>query len=130
MELYTNILEEISSFDRVLETALLLDLYGPLLTERQRSMLQMRYEEDLTLSEISSLTGISRQAAQDAITRGERQLIETEELLGILRREKEQQASLEKCINLLTGMDGNAAEAQRILEALLAREGYGEPVGI
>ena len=44
------------------ETAYLLDFYGALLTPRRREMLRMRYEEDMSLSEIGAQMGISRQA--------------------------------------------------------------------
>ena len=63
-----------SPIDRYVETALLLDCYGPLLTERQRNLLCKRFEEDLSLAEIAAQEGISRQAVQDAIHRGEQQL--------------------------------------------------------
>ncbi|MDD7676741.1 MAG: sigma factor-like helix-turn-helix DNA-binding protein, partial [Eubacteriales bacterium] len=39
----------------------LLDFYGEILNERKRSVLDMYYNEDLSLSEISDIIGISRQ---------------------------------------------------------------------
>ena len=40
-----------------LEMTLLFDYYGDLLTERQRSCVDMRYNQDLSLSEIAEELG-------------------------------------------------------------------------
>ena len=43
----------------------LLDVYGELLTERQREILSLYYEEDFSYTEISEELEISREAAMD-----------------------------------------------------------------
>ena len=43
-----------------LKLVLLLDCYGTLLTDRQRQMIQLYYDEDLSLGEIAQIIGISR----------------------------------------------------------------------
>ena len=48
-----------------LKLVLLLDCYGTLLTDRQRQMIQLYYDEDLSLGEIAQIIGISRQAVRD-----------------------------------------------------------------
>ena len=48
----------------------LLDIYGALLTDRQRDVLDLYYNDDLSLSEISENLGITRQGVRDAIRRG------------------------------------------------------------
>lgn len=48
---------------------MLLDSYSPLLTQKQRECMQLYYEEDLSLSEISELLGISRQGVRDCLKR-------------------------------------------------------------
>ena len=83
--------------ERRVATAWLLDLYGPLLTARQRTLLSMHYEEDLSLAEIAQQEGISRQGAHDAIRRGEQQLIALEARLGLLRRTRRMVDALEVC---------------------------------
>lgn len=52
----------------------LLDFYAPMLTEKQREILSFYYNDDLSLSEISEIFGISRQGVMDIIRRGESQL--------------------------------------------------------
>lgn len=64
----------------------LFDFYGDLLTEKQASMIDLYYNEDLSLAEIAEPAGISRQGVRDAIVRGEHQLKEFEEKLGLLKR--------------------------------------------
>ena len=69
-----------------LEFSILLDHYGSVLTERQRSILTEYYDEDLSLSEIAENFGISRQGVRDAIKHGESTLREMEDKLGQARR--------------------------------------------
>ena len=61
--------------------ALLIDTYGACLTEKQRSVLEMYYFEDMSLGEIADLEGISRQGVRDSIKRGESTLKELEDQL-------------------------------------------------
>lgn len=75
-----------------LDYVLLLDCYGSLLTERQRTLLEGYYDEDLSLTELAAPLGISRQAVHDSIRRGERQLKEYEAQMGIAERLKSARA--------------------------------------
>ncbi|WP_067556091.1 sigma factor-like helix-turn-helix DNA-binding protein [Faecalibaculum rodentium] len=61
----------------------LFDIYGPLLTERQREILTLSIQEDLSFGEIAWELGISRAAAADAVKRGETLLSQYEKQLGI-----------------------------------------------
>jgi predicted DNA-binding protein YlxM (UPF0122 family) len=69
-----------------LEIALLLDFYGDMLTEKQRSMVDYYYNDDLSLSEIAENEGITRQGVRDSIKRAEAQMLEMEESLGLYAR--------------------------------------------
>ena len=71
-----------------LDFVLLLDCYGSLLTDRQRSLLEGYYDEDLSLAELAEPLGISRQAVHDSIRRGERLLEAYESQMGIAARLK------------------------------------------
>ena len=66
--------------------ALLIDTYGACLTEKQRSVLEMYYFEDMSLGEIAELEGISRQGVRDSIKRGESTLKELEDQLQFAGR--------------------------------------------
>jgi len=69
-----------------LDISLLLDFYGEILTFRQREMLELYYDQDMSLAEISEHAGITRQGVLDAIRRAEKQLFEIEEKLGLVAR--------------------------------------------
>lgn len=68
---------------------MLFDFYAPLLKDRQREFTEMYYREDLTLSEIAELTGVSRQAVYDQLKRMEIVLEQYEEKLQLLARYQE-----------------------------------------
>ena len=78
-----------------MEIALLLDFYGEMLTEKQKDMIELYYDDDLSLSEIAENAGISRQGVRDSIKRAEGQLLEMEERLGLARRFREMQKGFE-----------------------------------
>ncbi len=48
----------------------LVDIYGNALSERQRDVIDLYYNEDLSLAEISEHCGITRQGVRDAIRHG------------------------------------------------------------
>lgn len=73
-------------FEKDLSIGYLLDFYGELLTERKRGVLDMYYNEDLSLAEISDVIGISRQGVRDIIKKSEAELLFYEEKLGLARR--------------------------------------------
>lgn len=72
--------------DKRLTMTILLDFYGDLLTEKQRTYFEMYHCEDLSLSEIAELEGISRQGVRDVLRRAEHTLMETEEKTGLIQR--------------------------------------------
>ncbi|SDB04802.1 hypothetical protein SAMN02910317_00158 [Ruminococcaceae bacterium FB2012] len=74
--------------DKKLETSDLLDIYGELLTEKQRDMLELYYNDDLSLAEIAEHYEISRQGVHDSIKRGEETLREYERVLGLKAKQE------------------------------------------
>lgn len=69
-----------------LELSMLCDIYGSLLSVKQKEALEMYCNEDYSLSEIAENTGISRQGVRDQIKHAESQLIEFEEKLGLHKK--------------------------------------------
>ena len=69
-----------------LNIALLLDFYGEMLTEKQRDMVELYYDEDLSLGEIAETVKITRLGVRDSIKRGEQQLFELEKKLGLVEK--------------------------------------------
>lgn len=72
--------------EALLETALLYDFYGELLTQHQREIYEDFALNDLSLGEISVNRGISRQGVYDIIKRCRKQLISYEEKLHLVER--------------------------------------------
>jgi len=72
-----------------IDFVVLLDIYGGILSKGQREALDLRYNADLTLSEIAEeMGGISRQSVNDFIKKGEKRLLELERILGTVERHK------------------------------------------
>lgn len=90
--------------EKLAETAWLLDFYGPLLTERQQTLLRLYCEEDLTLAEIAAQEDISRQAVHDAVRKGDGLLRAYEAQLGLLRRYRRLLEGLGACQTALGSM--------------------------
>lgn len=92
--------------------SMLLDIYGSLLTQKQRDALDMSLNEDLSLSEIAENTGVSRQAAQDAIKKAEQRLEELESALGVYRLRQSVNSELEQLSSeVQNGKDTQTIEA-------------------
>lgn len=70
-------------FQKNLNMGYLLDFYGELLPDRKRSVMDMYYNEDFSLSEIAEQLGISRQGVRDIIKKCEDELTFYEEKLGL-----------------------------------------------
>lgn len=81
--------------------SVLLDYYGPILTDKQRSILSEYYDQDLSLAEIAENYGITRQGVRDAIKHGEATLTQMENSLGYARREAAQRADLARLEQLV-----------------------------
>ena len=104
-----------NDIDRRVELGLLMDFYGPLL-----SVL-----EDYGLSEIAQEKGISRQGVYDAVRRGESQLMELEERLGLQRRHQEMARRAQMCREALErvqpcpGSEQALCQARSILDGMI-----------
>jgi len=80
--------------DRIFELGRLLDTYGALLTDRQRSVVEQYANENCSLAEIAEREGISRQAVRDLLMRAEGALRGYESALHISEKQTQQRAIL------------------------------------
>ena len=100
--------------EKLAAMALLVDFYGPLLTDKQRNVWELHYQEDLSLAEIAELEHISRQAIHDLLKRTEKILEGYEHKLGLVRRfwqEREKLAEVRDLHRILTEKDFTGTEA-------------------
>ena len=70
--------------DEIAKASLLYDFYGALLTEKQRQVMALYHEENLSLSEIAQEFGISRQAVHDTLKKAEQALEDYENKLNLI----------------------------------------------
>lgn len=68
------------------EITMLLDIYGDILTKKQRDMIDYYYNDDLSLAEIAENEGITRQGVRDSIKRAEMQMFDMERKLGLNKK--------------------------------------------
>ena len=103
------------SADKV-EIAMLCDIYGALLSEKEREALVNYYDDDLSLAEIAENTGISRQGVRYQIKFAESKLAEYEEKLGLLAKRR----LAEKDLAALREAVGSDEKAIALVETLSA----------
>ena len=82
--------------EKITQITMLFDFYGELLTEKQKLILDLFYNEDYSLGEIGTELGISRQAVHDAVKRSEQARIGYEEKLGLVRKFQQEQERLSR----------------------------------
>ena len=90
----------------------LFDFYQALLTEKQRSYMELYYLDDHSLGEIAESYDISRQAVYDNIRRTEAMLEEYEDKLGLLEKFQQRQRILEE---LTDAIEDGSTEKEAIL---------------
>lgn len=106
-----------TDIERRVELGLLMDYYGPLLSERIAGIMRMYVMEDYGLSEIAQAMGISRQGVYDAVRRGEEQLLELERRLGLRRRHGAMSQAAQDCLAALERVTPSQDSRQALDEA-------------
>ena len=79
----------------------LFDIYGELLTDKQRQMFDLYHQNDFSLGEIAEECEVSRQAVFDIIKRTEHTLEEYEQKLGLAKKARRRLAILSQLNQLL-----------------------------
>ena len=77
------------------QIAILNKYYGKMLTERQQSILNMYVDNNLSLAEVSTELGISRQAVKDALDNAMQTLKNMEEKLHFILRDANIKSEIE-----------------------------------
>ncbi|NLM73817.1 MAG: YlxM family DNA-binding protein [Clostridiaceae bacterium] len=96
--------DSLYAVEDVFEITVLLDFYGQLLTQRQYEIMDFHYNSDLSLGEIASELGISRQAVHDGIRKAKQSLRAYEKRLKLVERFREQEKTIEKALKELKYM--------------------------
>ena len=112
-------------FEKNMRISYLLDFYGEVLDEHTRTVMDTYYNDDLSLSEVATEVGISRQGVRHVIKKGEEQLLFLEERLGLA----EQNEQLQSVAQLLEEIRGKLASDNNLGEASLVKR-LDEAIGI
>lgn len=78
--------ESTKKIDKILELSLLFDFYGELLKENKKQVFEDYISNDLSLGEIATERGISRQGVYDIVKRCSNELVEYEKKLHLVEK--------------------------------------------
>ena len=111
-------------FQKNMNISFLLDFYGDVLGEKQRTVLELYYNEDLSLAEIAESENMTRQGVRHIVKKAEQELLFLENKLGLANHFVKIRsvsdsiiASLSDACNML-----ERGEDKEKLEALLRRQ--------
>ena len=82
--------------NKVVEIGILFETYKELLTQKQREIVSLYYDEDYSLGEISENLGVSRQGIYDTLKRSEKILKDYESKLGLVAKINEKDKFIEE----------------------------------
>ena len=104
--------------NKKVEISMLSQMYGKLLTEKQKEYIDYYYNEDLSLAEIAQNEGITRQGVRDIIKKGEKKLFEYEEKLLFMKKTMNQEEQIENILSQLNQIhkDSSDEKVNNILE--------------
>ena len=103
-----------------LHFSLLLDLYSPLLTDKQAGIMTAYLNDNLGLSEIAESSGITRQAVRDIIERSKAIMVDYEEKLHLLSKFDDIKGKISSIIDTLPAT-GEADSMKRLLNEILEK---------
>lgn len=108
--------------DDVIQTSLLYDFYGSLLTDRQRKVMELYYGENLSLSEIAAEFSISRQGVHDALKNAGRALHEYEQKLGLVDKFQQSREAIGDIDERIEGLMEDVQKQEALVPAEVTAE--------
>ena len=99
--------------------SMLFDFYGELLTDKQKELFDLYYNEDLSLAEIAESAGLSRQGVRYAIKHAEEALLSYEEKLGLSKKLSAISESLENATELASTLKARHTDESSEFDTLL-----------
>ena len=101
----------------------LFDFYKDMLTDKQAAAIDLYYNEDLSLAEISDQLGITRQGVRDNIKRAEQVMLNLEEKIGAASRYKSTFEDLKETVDMLKALKDKTEHKQECEEIINRIEG-------
>ena len=108
-----------TNYDEKINMSLLFDFYGEILTERQKEIASLSFDEDLSLREISEITGITPQGVRDSLNKSKHLLNEMEEKLGLLAKFSENKSNTDFIISRLNFMKDKKPELSGEIDCII-----------
>jgi uncharacterized protein len=96
--------------DKNTNRVMLFDCYQPLLTDKQRQMMDLYYNQDLTLAEIAEELQISRQGVYDHLKRTVHILEQYEAKMMLLETFQRQSRLIQRLKQLAANLESQLAE--------------------
>ena len=93
----------------------LYDIYGDLLTEKQQSLFEAYYYEDLSLREIAEADQVTPQAVRDSLKRSETLLLGYEKKLSLLEQGRARDAKIDNLLTYVIQLDNIDENDKRFL---------------
>ncbi len=94
--------------ENIVRIGILFDFYGKLLSDRQYDAIELYYIHDLSLSEIGEELDISRQSVYETLKRGEEKLIDYEENLRLVRKDRRRTERLRDVYSLASEIENES----------------------
>ncbi len=95
--------------EKTVEISVLYDFYNQLLTEKQKNIVDLYYNQDLSLGEIADEFDVSRQAVYDMLKRSERLLYQYEEKLKFIRHTDVKNKKILDILNSVINLENELA---------------------
>lgn len=108
--------------DEIVKINILYDFYGELLPKKQREILKLYYEENLSLGEIAKDYDLTRQGIHETLKRAESKLVAYEEKLKLWQKHincEKVLKNFEGQIKELNEKDGSAQEMYGLFKLCL-----------
>ena len=107
------------NYDEKINMSLLFDFYGEILSERQKEIATLSFDEDLSLREISDITGITPQGVRDCLNKCKAILTDMEDRLGLLSKFSENKKNTDHIIERLSLMKNNNPHLSEEIDGII-----------
>ena len=85
--------------DKSVKISMLLEIYRKMLTEKQADVIDLYYNQNLSLSEIAEELCVTRQAVRKSLVEAEKNLLMFEEKLNILEKQMKREEKIDKILS-------------------------------
>lgn len=107
-------------YDEKLNLSILLDFYGDVLTERQKEIAYYSFDEDLSLREISEITGITPQGVRDSLRKSKAILTDLEKKLGLSEKFMEEKKNIDYIVSRLEILKDNNPALEEEIDGIIS----------